>query len=467
MSHRWKFFLLLNIWLLIGWQAVAQQRKIEFRGLELTVRKELGELKAPGASLAVISGDRVVLVKSFGVADIETRSPVTPDMLFRIASDSKMLTAAALVSLAEKGRVNLNESIGTYAEGLDPRLSRLTLHQLLSHTAGMRDDASDFGLHDDSSLADFVRTWTGDYLFTEPGKIFSYSNLGYDLAGFVLEKAAGKSYPDAMLELLFEPLGMKHTTVRPLMAMTYPFSRGHKPGPDGSPVVVRPFADEARQWPSGGVFTSVVDYARFVIAFMNDGKIEGRQVLPEAVVAKLSMPYADSPSGKVDEHPQYSYGLNVINYHGLRALQHGGSVAGFGALLRMVPERRFAVIILSNRTGALLIKSMEKATQLALKLNPGFTEPPDKPLQMTEGEMLRYVGAYVNNPAYLSVEILMKDGRLYLRQSGSDRMSPVIKIGDHRFSNEGTHFVLIPGNDGRIEYLHIVGHALKKVQTDR
>jgi len=457
-----RHFFLLLILVAVNPLSLASQKKIDFTRLELTATEELTKTRTPGVAIAIISGDRIVFTKTLGVSNIETGTPVTADMLFRIASNTKMLTAAALVSLAEKGKIDLNEPIGAYVKGLSPKLSQVSLHQLLSHTAGIRDGASDFGLHDDSALGSFIRTWTDDYLFTEPGRIFSYSNLGYDLAGLVLEEVTGKPYADAMAEVLFKPLGMNHTTVRPLMAMTYRFSSGHKIVENGSPVIVRPLADEAREWPSGGVFTNVSDYARFVVAFMNQGGVGGKHVLSLKVIEKLSTPHSNSPNGDEQERTQYGYGLNIVNYRGLRVLQHGGSMVGFGALLRMVPEHRFAIIILSNRTGALFTKTMDQATEMALPL---AQEPPveaKKPWPMNDAEQARYVGTYINSPTYLSVEILQKNGGLFLRQIGANDMTPIIKIGKNRFSSDGKEFVLVLDQNNQVEFLHIVGHAFKK-----
>ncbi len=467
MFKRYCFFLSLLILVTASQLSSAAQKSVDFSKLERTATQELRETNTPGVAIAIISGDRIVFVKTLGVSNIETGTPVTADMLFRIASNTKMLTAAALVSLAEKGRIKLDEPIGAYLKGLSPKLSQLTLHQLLSHTAGIQDGSSDFGLHDDSSLGSFIRTWTDDYLFTEPGRIFSYSNLGYDLAGLVLEEVTGKPYADAMDEVLFKPLGMNRTTLRPLMAMTYPFSSGHRIAEKGEPVIVRPLADEAREWPSGGVFTSVMDYGRFVIAFINHGRLNGKQVLSPAVIAKLSTAYSTSPVGGEQEHSQYGYGLNIVNYRRVRVLQHGGSMAGFGALLRMVPEHRFAIIILGNRTGALLTKTMDEATDMALALTPKSPVEAKKPWPMNDAERARYVGTYINNPTYLTVEILQKDGNLFLKQVGANEITPIVKVGNNRFSSDGEEFVLIPNQDNQLEFLYIVGHAFKKVQAGR
>lgn len=462
---RHRFVLLPLLLIAVSQSLLAHQQKTDFNKLELTAAEELRKTNTPGVAIAIIRGDRVIFAKTLGVSNIETGAPLTPDTLFRIASNTKVLTAAALVTLAEKGKIKLNEPIGTYVKGLSLKLSQLTLHQLLSHTAGLQDGASDFGLHDDSALGSFIRTWTDAYLFTEPGRIFSYSNLGYDLAGLVLEEVTGKPYADAMDEVLFKPLGMNRTTLRPLMAVTYPFAVGHRIGAKGEPVVSRPLADEAREWPSGGVFTSVMDYARFVIAFLNQGRLDGKQVLSPEMIAKLSTPYSNKPGNDDQQHAQYSYGLNRINYRGLSVLQHSGSIDGFGALLRMVPEHRFAIIILTNRTGALFTKTLDEATELAGTLAAEPRVEAQRPLPMNDADRARYVGTYINSPTYLSIEILQRDGNLFLRQIGGNDMTPIIKVGNNKFTSGGEEFVLIPDKDNKIEFLYIVGHALKRVQA--
>ena len=257
-------FLYLSICLLsISQPSFAQQKTINFSELEATVNEELKATNIPGAAVAVVIGDRVVFAKGFGVSDIETGTPVNPDTLFRIASTTKMLTAAAAVALAQQGKLELNAPIGKYLP-LSPKLASVTMNQLLSHTAGIRDGASFNGPHDDSALANFVRSWTDDYLVAEPGEIFSYSNLGYVLAARVLEEVIGKPFADVMNDVLFRPLGMRRTTLRPIMAMTYPLAQGHDIlSGQTNPTIVRPFADDSRYWANGGVFTSVLDFARF------------------------------------------------------------------------------------------------------------------------------------------------------------------------------------------------------------
>jgi CubicO group peptidase (beta-lactamase class C family) len=450
--------------LVVSGTARAQQKTINFSELEATLNEELKATNTPGAAVVVIVGDQVVFAKGFGVSNVETRTPVTPETLFRIASTTKMLTAAALVALAEQGKIKLDEPVAKYLRGLSPGLSQVTVHQLLTHTAGLRDSASYYGPHDDSALAAFVHSWTDDYLIGKPGEVYSYSNIGYGLAAFVLETVTGKPFADAINEILFQPLGMRRTTLRPTEAMTYPLSQGHEVlTGQTTPSVVRPFADDSRYWANGGVFTSASEFARFAIAFLNNGKIEGRQILPSTAITKLSTPYVEIPGGNQSERPRYAYGLNVRDYRGVRVLQHGGLRIGFGSLVRIIPEYRFAVIILTNKSDSLLLRSMEKATELAVPLQPRVAAAPKQPLTMSETEMKRYVGVYQNAPDYLKLELVIVDGKLFMRQPGASERSEVVKVGDNVLRAGGQEFVLISGTNGRMRYLHIAGHALKRV----
>lgn len=449
---------------------VFPQRQVDFTQLEKAALDELKEANTPGVAVAVVSGTRLVFAKGLGVANTETGAPVTPDTLFRVGSVTKMFTAAVLVTLAEEGRIKLDEPIGKYLKGLNPKLSLVTAHQLMSHTAGMTDESpSDYGSHDDSALSAYVRSLKEDHFFTEPGGVFSYSNPGFDVAGLLIEEVGGRAYADQMSERLFKPLGMNRTTFRPTMAMTYPLSQGHQTSAEAKPAVIRPFGDNVAGWPDGFMFSSVNDLARFAVAFMDGGTIDGKHVLPSAAIIKLSTPYADIHSRFGFENGRYGYGLFVHDHRGVRVIWHAGLIPGYGALLQMLPARRFAVIVLANRSGSLLKKTAEKAMELMLPLAAKAEAKSEQALAVSKAEMSEYVGTYTNKPE--SIELLVKKSRLVIRRE--DGEFPVAKIGDYRFSitepgeTEAEEFVLVPGADGKAEYLHIGRHALRKVHAKK
>ena len=433
----------------------------EFAELEGLARSELKAINAPGAAIAVVKGDRIVYQQGIGLANVETGQTVTPDMLFRVGSVTKMFTAAALVSLAEDGRVKLADPIAKYATGVSGKLGRVTAHQLMSHTAGIRDEAPAFGSHDETALATTVKSWGDDYVFLEPGRIMSYSNPGLTLAGYVLEQVAKKPYADVIDERLLKPLGMMRSTFRPTVAMTWPFAQGHTAAGMDPPVIVRPFADNAGYWPAGFMFSSAPELARFAIAFMNDGIIEGRAVLKPSTISTLSTGYADVPSSA--EHARYGYGLTTSMHRGMRLVEHGGAINGFGASVRMLPDRKAAVVILVNRSSASLTKTSERALELLAPLQPAAPASVTT-IPMDAAEMMKYAGTYTNPPA--RVDLVLRDGKLYFRRGTEE--AEVAKIGDLRFSitpaagGTAQTFALVPGPDGTIAFLHMGSRAFRR-----
>jgi CubicO group peptidase (beta-lactamase class C family) len=444
----------------------AQQRIADFTQLEETVVEELKQTMTPGAAVAVVSGEHVIFAKGFGTANVETGVPVTPDMLFRVGSVTKMFTAAVLVGLAEEKQINLDEAIGKYAKGLNPKMSLITAHQLMTHTAGLTDESpTDYGLHDDSALSAYVRSLNGDHFFTEADRVFSYSNPGFDVAGFLIEEIGGKPYADLMSERLFIPLGMNRTTFRPTMAMTHPLSQGHSTSHKARQTVIRPFGDNVAGWPDGFMFSSVHDLARFAIAFMNDGRIDGKQVLTPKLISKLSTPYVDIQSRFGFDNGKYGYGMFVHDYRGAHVIWHAGLMPGFGALFEMVPARRFAVIVLANRSGSLLNRTAEKAMELMLPLDARKSSP-EHPQSTSEAEIRDFLGTYMNKPE--SVELVVRQGRVLIRRE--DGEFPVRSAGGNRFivsrpgEGEAEEFVLLRDDHGKPAYLHIGRHALKMVR---
>src|SRR5260370_30490911 len=147
------------------------------------------------------------------------------------------------------------------------------------------------------------------------------------------------------------------------MAMTWPLAQGHEVK-DGRPVVIRPGADNAGSWPAGSMFSSSLDLSRFVIAFMNDGTVEAKRALPPELIAIMSTPHAPIPGSEA----RYGYGLQISTRRGVRWVEHAGSRAGYGSLIRMAPERKFAVIITANRTGSDLPKLADAISEPMLPL---------------------------------------------------------------------------------------------------
>lgn len=433
-----------------AWAQTCPTSPPDLSAVTAALDKEMHANGTPGAALVLVCGGKVVLAEGFGQASVETGSPVTASTLFRLGSTSKIFTGLALASLAEQGKIKLNQPIGTYVKGLGPQLSAVTLHQLLTHSAGLWDDAPQDGSHDDSALAANVRSWKEDLLLAEPGRVFSYANTGYVLAGYVLEQVYGKPFADAVSELVLQPIGMKSATFRPLVAMTYPLAIGHRPTPQG-PQVIRPFADHAGAWPPGSLFSSAQEMAAFMNAVLNQETSAMNRVLsPHVKIAAMGS--------------SYGYGVMIQDEGGQRIIRHTGGRAGYGSVFHMAPAHRAGVAILANRSGAIFgrVARMALAAMLGIP-ESAPTVPSRNAAPMSTDEMQRYAGVY-ENYGPIRAELLVRDEKLLAKFGG--REFPVQKVGEWRFHAPGgaqlTDFLLTPGADGRPEFLSAEAWTMRR-----
>ena len=436
----------------------AQVRQLDHDAIEKIAIEELRTTKTPGAAVAVVSGDRIVFSHGYGVASVDSGGPVSPDMLFRLGSTTKMFTASAVVGLALDGKIDLEAPVSRYITGLDETIGKLTANQLLSHTSGLRDEAPMFGSHDEPALGAGIRAWKANVLFAPPGRIYSYSNPGFWLAGYLAESVSGKPYADVIEERLFGPLAMTRSTLRPTMAMTWPLAQGHDVK-NGKPEVIRPAADNTAAWPAGSIFSSALDLSRFVIAFMNDGKLDGKQVLPPKLIATMSSPHSRIPGSE----DSYGYGLRLSASRGVRWVQHNGSRAGYGSLIRMVPEQRFAVIILANRTGSDLPKLADAICDGMLPLEP---KPKDERAAhaLDAGEIRRYSGVFVNGTSRIALR--SDNGALTGDVGGTKarftRAGEGFLLADPNRGAEPLRIVLVPDSKGAVEFIFAGGRAYRR-----
>ena len=443
--------------------AVCAQGQVaeEFEKIIVQERLRTG---TPGVAVALVKDDRVVFAKAFGVANLETETPMSTDTLCRSGPITSVFTAAALIMLQEQGKIKLEQPVGKYVSGLNAKLSAVNAYQLLSHTAGLKEEHPSSGLFDDQALGRTVRSWKDDYSISRPGQIYSHSNPGYALAGLLIEEVSQKPFAKVLNDLLFGPLGMERTTFSSSLVMTYPFSQSYRAFGGGQLHQVRPFALDAFGWPSGSMFSNVNDLARFTIAFMNDGKIDGKQVISSSVINTLSTPVADIPTGLSDLNDQKStYGLVAEEYRGVRVLSITGSWAGFTEQLWMAPKYHFALIVMANRNVGYFNATAEKAMEMMLPLEPASSQTLSQSLPMSDVEMQSYLGTYSNENV---VELVLKDHHLFLREGNNEL--PIRKLKANVFAagppsmSHPQIFVLIPDGHGRIEFLHRAGRALRR-----
>ncbi|HQQ77331.1 MAG TPA: serine hydrolase domain-containing protein [Thermoanaerobaculia bacterium] len=422
----------------------------DFSDLESALRSEMEAKKIRGAAMAVVRGDSVVFTAGLGDSDPRNLHPVTAGTFFRVGSTTKMFVATAALLLAHEGRLDLDRPVSDYVAGLAPKVGRLTTNQLLTHTAGLFDDAPMAGPGDDGALGREVRSWTDENVFLPPGRFLSYSNPGYWLVGHVIETVAREPFADAMERLVLRPLGMAHSTFRPEAAARLPVAAPF----DGRRREISPAPNHAGTFPSGSLYSNVREMARLPIALMNGGRLEGLQVLPEEVVAALLTPRVDIP-----ERPgsRYGYGLIFETRRGVRQAFHTGGRAGYGSIVRMAPDQKVAVIVFANRTSAVMGRTANAALGAVEAPGPASTAPSSKPFREGAAD---FEGTFeCRKPLKLE---LYRLGVLQVKH-GFMR-APLRRRQDGLYTDSVLVLAATRGPGGRVDYLHTELHTLARVE---
>ncbi|NOT63180.1 MAG: serine hydrolase, partial [Acidobacteria bacterium] len=244
--------------------------RLDAEQLEVAIKAELTEKCVPGAALAIVRPDAPPYVGAFGVTYLHDGTAITDETLFRLGSNSKVLIAAVILQLAVEKRLELHVPVSQYLN-LPTRLGRITLHQLLSHTSGLKDSEEVNLIGNKAELAEPVSAWTDRYCFTEPGEIYSYSTLGFALALATASAATQLPAQELLAQKLFHPLGMTATTLLPSWVNAAQLSVGHYLDDDGELRNYPSLGDVEGVWPASAMVSNARDLACFLAALLNDG----------------------------------------------------------------------------------------------------------------------------------------------------------------------------------------------------
>lgn len=318
--------------------------------VDSVAQEHVGTGPIPGAAVTVVQDTSVVFTKGYGVADVRSGRRVNPGAtLFRVGSVTKLFTTTAALQLVEAGRLDLHTGVNRYLDGtlVPPRFGQpITLHHLLTHTAGLEDRFMGTVAYDSSEVAPL-----GTYLRQElprrvrpPGEVASYSNHGMTLTGHLASTVADTAYTDLIEHRILSPLGMDRSaaalpalpdSLRPAIATPYHRLNGALvPHP-------RTYYQIA---PAGGALVTASDMASFMMAHLNAGRSPaGRILTPERTRRMHRQQFTHHAS-----LPGIAYGFLELPRSSPRMLSHGGGARGFTALLWIVPEEKLGVFVVCN-----------------------------------------------------------------------------------------------------------------------
>lgn len=379
--------------------------------LQAKVDELLAELAVPGAAVGVVL-DGEVHEAYAGVTSTEHPLPVDASTLFQFGSTGKTYTATALVRLSEQGKVDLDAPVRTYVPELTLKdadvAERVTVLQLLNHTAGWEGDLiEDFGNGDDA-LARYVERMATIEQVSPLGATVSYNNASLSLAGRIIEKVTGTTYEKAIGELLLEPLGMTSTWFFPNDVMTRRFAVGHNRHEDGSITVARPWAMPRSAAPAGGMSATVTDQLTWARFHLGDGTAaDGTRVLDEADLLRMQQPTADMAGSALGDAVGISWLLGEVG--GVRTVSHGGTTNGQHSSFLLVPERGFGIASLTN-CGPNGPQLNQQVVAWALEHFLGITEVQPEPVRLPDAELAPYTGRFETIAAV--IDVTAEDGRL-------------------------------------------------------
>jgi CubicO group peptidase (beta-lactamase class C family) len=333
---------------------------IDAAGLSARVAEVLGRWPSAGLAAGVVRGGTLAWFQGHGVADIQTRAPVTEDTVFRVGSITKTCTAIAVLQLSEQGLVDLDAPAAGYLRSIrlipaKPSFRPVTVRHLLTHSAGIGywrrfsdllqpgvgagDRARQSGAR---PLADYYRR--GLPVEVEPGTKWVYSNHGFAVLGQIVEDISGQPLDRYLREHIFAPLGMEHSDLVPSGRIRPRLATGYVLGSAGlKPVTYREIPAPG----AGGVFCSAADLARYVAALLQMSAGEPGSVLePETLVSMLSPHFQPDP-----RLPGMGLGFELGEEHGHRTAGHTGIVSGFLSAMTVAPDDGIGVFVLGNTGG--------------------------------------------------------------------------------------------------------------------
>ena len=311
--------------------------------IDALVRKYFPRADEPGASVLVSRGSELVFSRGYGIADMTTSTPVTPDTNFRLASVSKQFTAMTILMLCEDGKLSLDDRLPGLIPDFPEYGTSITVRHLLNHTSGLRDyeDMLPAGQAEqvlDRDVLELMRKASGTDF--PPGARYRYSNSGYAVLALIVERISGQRFALFLQSRIFEPLGMEASvafergvSVVKRRAMGYREENGVFRDSDQSPT--------SAVLGDGGIYMSTVDYRKWDAALYSD-RLVPRDRLAEA--------FRPGPLCE-DRQTTYGFGWMLGEHNGHKVVFHTGETCGFNTCVRRIPDLKLLVVVLANRRG--------------------------------------------------------------------------------------------------------------------
>jgi CubicO group peptidase (beta-lactamase class C family) len=343
--------------------------------LEPEINRALIEGKIPSATIALISGERVIWAGAYGQSNLWARTPAVPSTVYLIGSTFKAMATVAMLQLMEQGKFKLDDRVNDYLtdfkiQGEDPG-KPVTFRHLFTHVSGLPGDFGPVPVWGDGGIPSFEEYLGKSLKLTQqPMEKEVYSNMAFTLVGYLVQKLSGVPFKKYMQDNVFKPLEMDNTAFNPRPDMderlAVPYFYDAKTGATTPAERLK-----AVVWPAGLVYGTVLDQANWLIMNLNGGTFKGKRVISEQALNQMHTLQYEKFKGPVEGlwgGAEAGFGLTwwVEKRNGELYFAHSGSVPGYTAFLLGNREQKlgFAILTNGNRAHPHLIKLADKALEL-------------------------------------------------------------------------------------------------------
>ena len=408
----------------------------------------------PGCAVGVGVAGKPVLMKAYGMADLEHDVPNRPDTVFESGSVAKQFTAMAILLLVKDGKLSLDDQVRTYIPELPDYGVPLTIRHMLTHTSGLRDWGSVAAI---AGAPRTSREYTHGHVldivsrqkslnFT-PGTQYSYSNTGYNLSAIIVSRLSGMSFAEFSKRRIFEPLGMTSTHWRDdHQRIVKRRAIAYRPNGDAYQIEM-PFENVHG---NGGLLTTVGDLLKW-----NENYVH--PTIGDA--ALLAQQYTKGRFNDGREH-NYALGLRVDSFRGVTNINHSGSTAGYVAHLNRFPDAHLSVAVLCNVSSGNATNAANEVSLLYLgdrakEAAPRTERDPDPPTVSVSAEALRQLaGRYWSDEAEVALIAAIENDRLVLKRR-PDTTIALRPIGKDTFEGSIGQVTFVRSSSGAVTGLSV------------
>lgn len=373
-----------------------------------------------GSALVAI-GDELLLDKAYGSADLEWDISNTRDTKFRIGSVTKQFTAASILLLQERGKLDIDQPVRAYLPDSPASWEAITLRQLLQHTSGIPNltDFDDFGTwkYLPTTRDAVIARFSDKPLDFAPGEKWSYSNSGYLVLTAIIEEVAGEPYGDFVEKNIFAPLGMADTGMDVTSAIIPRRAEGYSPAKDG--IANADYVEMGIPQGAGAIYSTTGDLLKWQRGLF------GGKILNAESLAAMTAPGVEAMEGST-----YAFGLIRTDDEDGTLIWHGGGIEGFNAWLGHDPDRDITVVVLANLNGGAANALGQSLVTLARGGKVTLTDE-RAAIDLPAERLAEYVGTYAVSETF-KLALRVEDGSLVAQATGQDAF-PLFAEGEDRF----------------------------------